>query len=87
LADNEGDFLDGTLINAASHAGVNMVDVRGQFAGHGVCGNGGAWIKACPPRSEGGSSQLVRWVVPSDISGQGDGYAAAFEITSTPRRL
>jgi hypothetical protein len=38
------DRLDTNLQTAAAQAGVNFVDVRPEFSGHGVCGNGGDWI-------------------------------------------
>jgi hypothetical protein len=70
----EADRLDTTLINTAADAGVNMVDVRGQFAGHGVCGNGGGWIN--------GITTSSGWLPPSgsfhpNASGHAFGYAAA----------
>lgn len=71
---HEADRLDTTLINTAADAGVNMVDVRGQFAGHGVCGNSGAWIN--------GITTASGWWPPSgsfhpNASGHVLGYAEA----------
>jgi alpha-tubulin suppressor-like RCC1 family protein len=76
----EGDFLDDTLTNAAASAGVNLVDVRGVFTGHAVCGNDGAWLNGLSIASGGGGSAipLVGSFHPN-ISGHILGYSAAFE--------
>lgn len=75
---SEGDLLDSTLINAASTVGVNMVDVRGQFSGHAVCGNGGAWINGLSIAS-GGAGSLIPLVgsFHPNATGHADGYGAA----------
>ncbi len=38
------DLLDSVEQRAATEAGINFVDVRSLFAGHGVCGSKGEWI-------------------------------------------
>ena len=70
----EADRLDTTLTSTAADAGVNMVDVRKEFAGHGVCGNGGAWIN--------GLSKASGWWPPigsfhPNALGHAYGYAEA----------
>jgi hypothetical protein len=71
------DRLDGVLQRAASQAGVNFVDVRPNFSGHGVCDSGGRWINGIDLKSPG--------ALPIDGSfhpteaGQADGYARAIQ--------
>jgi len=43
------DRLDGVLGQSAGQAGVNFVDIRAAFDGHGVCGGSGAWINGLMP--------------------------------------
>lgn len=76
---NEGNVLDTTLMSAASAAGVNMVDVRSLFAGHGVCGNSGSWLNGLSVSSGSGSGSfpVVGSFHPNN-DGQ-NGYATAFE--------
>ena len=87
-----GDRLDNVLQTAAGQAGVNFVDVRPNFKGHGICGNSGAWINGLSIASGPGSctySAFGKCIIPGLIpvigsfhpnaSGHGDGYAAAFE--------
>ena len=87
-----GDRLDGVLQTAAGQAGVNFVDVRSIFAGHGVCGNGGAWVNGLSIASGSGSCTFSAFgicIIPGfpplvgsfhpNASGHADGYAAAFE--------
>jgi hypothetical protein len=86
-----GDRLDGVLQRAAGEAGVNFVDVRGTFAGHEICGDGGSYLNALSTASgDGGSctwSVLGRCIIPGipivgsfhpNAAGHADGYAAAF---------
>lgn len=86
------DRLDTNIQNAAARAGVNFVDVRPAFSGHGACSNGGAWINGLNLQS--GSGQPCTWAVlglclwsglpiaasfhPSP-NGQALGYAASIE--------
>jgi hypothetical protein len=86
------DQLDSVLAKAADQAGVNFVDVRPIFAGHGVCGNGGAWVNGVSIASgNGGSctwSVSGKCIIPGiptvgsfhpNVSGHASGYAAAIE--------
>ena len=78
LLNKAGNNLDNVFQTAASYAGVNFVDVRSIFAGHGVCGNGSsgsAWINGF---SNDSGDNLVGSFHP-DASGQSEGYAAAFK--------
>jgi len=74
------DRLDGVLQRAAGQAGVNFVDVRPNFTGHAVCGNGGEWIRGFTALS--GSTLPGKPISgsfhPNEL-GQSSGYAAAFE--------
>jgi len=75
------DRLDNVLQRAAGQAGVNFVDVRPNFSGHGVCSSSGAWINGIDLRSPSGSFS----VPPIDGSfhpngrGQANGYARAIQ--------
>jgi hypothetical protein len=55
---NSAGHLDGVLSQAAAQAGVNFVDPRAAFVGHGVCGSGGAWINGMSNDSGGGGGFL-----------------------------
>lgn len=85
-----GDRLDNLLAKAAAQAGVNFVDVRSIFAGHGVCGNGGAWINGVNIASSTGCTLSVagKCIIPDNptvgsfhpnVSGHASGYAIAIE--------
>ena len=80
------------LGNAAGQAGVNFVDVRSTFAGHGVCGNAGAYLNGLSEDSGSGGgctwSVAGQCIIPGipiigsfhpNASGHASGYAAAFE--------
>ena len=67
----EADILDTNLHNAATAAGVNFVDVRPYFSGHGVCSSGGSWIN--------GFTVPKKYSFHPNASGQSSGYAAAIE--------
>lgn len=85
-----GDRLNNVLAKAAAQAGVNFVDVRPIFAGHGVCGNGGAWINGLSLASSTGCTLSVGGIciIPDNpvvgsfhpnASGHANGYAVAIE--------
>ncbi|HEU0002586.1 MAG TPA: PxKF domain-containing protein [Ktedonobacteraceae bacterium] len=85
-----GDRLDNVLAKAAAQAGVNFVDVRPIFAGHGVCGSGGAWINGVSIASSTGCTLSVagNCIIPDsptvgsfhpNASGHASGYAVAIE--------
>jgi hypothetical protein len=82
--------LDSQLSTAAGQAGVNFVDVRSIFAGHGVCGNAGAWVNGVSLASGHGCTLSVSGtcIIPSisavgsfhpNATGQSSGYATAIE--------
>lgn len=74
----EGGVLDGTVIAAATFAGVNMIDVRDAAAGHAICGNGGAWANGGTIASGGGNS-LIPLSGSFHLNAAGHAaYAAAF---------
>jgi hypothetical protein len=86
-----GDRLDNLLRQAAGEAGVNFVDVRGTFAGHEICGDGGSYLNALSTASGSGGactwSVLGRCIIPGipivgsfhpNANGQAFGYASAF---------
>jgi hypothetical protein len=86
------DRLDGGLQAAAAAAGVNFVDVRGPFAGHGICGAGGSYLNALSIASGNGGgctySLGTRCIIPGlpvvgsfhpNASGHADGYEPAFQ--------
>ena len=53
------DRLDSVEQGAATEAGINFVDVRSLFAGHGVCGSKGEWINGVTLTN---STATVYWV-------------------------
>jgi hypothetical protein len=86
------DRLDSGLQGAAATAGVNFVDVRGAFTGHGICGAGGSYLNALSIASGNGGSCTfsIRGdciisgapVVGSfhpNAQGHADGYEPAFQ--------
>jgi hypothetical protein len=91
-----GDRLDGTLLAASISAGVTLVDVRGLFAGHEICGEDGGWINGLSTASGNGGActweVLGRCIIPGlpvvgsfhpNATGHADGYAAAFAVAIT----
>jgi hypothetical protein len=75
LFNNLADRLDPLLQRAAGQAGVNFVDVRPAFTGHGLCGSGGSWINGIDLKSPGGSP--IQGSFHPTEAGQADGYARA----------
>ncbi|MGH9130773.1 MAG: hypothetical protein ACRDWV_03680 [Acidimicrobiales bacterium] len=86
--------LDGVVKQAANQAGVNFIDPRAVFGGHGVCGNKGAWIHGLSIASGTGGSQSCTFMLfgrcrigalpiigsfHPNRYGQADGYATDFE--------
>ena len=71
------DQLDGVLQLAASQAGVNFVDVRPNFSGHGVCDSDGRWMNGIDLRSPGGSA--IDGSFHPNGRGQANGYARAIQ--------
>ena len=89
---NGTDHLDSVLQTAAAAAGVNFVDVRGRFAGHGICGSSGSYLNALSIASGNGGGCTFSFrgsckipgapVVGSfhpNASGHANGYEPAFK--------
>jgi alpha-tubulin suppressor-like RCC1 family protein len=89
---SEADNLDSLLINDASTAGINMVDVRQVFTGHAICDSGGAWINSLSDDSGVIPNGPVGSFHPNAL-GHFNGYAAAIEnyinnaVVLTPQGL
>jgi virginiamycin B lyase len=74
------DRIDYVLQQATAQAGVNFVDVRQNFTGHAVCGNGGAWINGVTTTSGGGTGLVpIKGSFHPTEAGQASGYAEAIQ--------